>query len=109
MYKNRREKLATMLPDNALLFVVSGKEVHSVGDEMYPFAVDRNFFYYTGIDRPNMIYILSKVDGKATDHLVIERFDEMMAKWVGAKMPFAGCRAWQQACNAETRYLRNNI
>ncbi len=86
MYKNRREKLAAMLPDNALLFVLSGKEVYSVGDEMYPFAVDRNFFYYTGIDRPNMMYVLSKVNGTATDHLVIERFDEMMAKWVGGKM-----------------------
>ena len=48
MYKNRREKLAAMLPDNAILFVLSGKEVYSVGDEMYPFAVDRNFFYLTG-------------------------------------------------------------
>ena len=66
--------------------LICGKEVYSVGDEMYPFAVDRNFYYYTGIDRPNMIYMLSKVDGKATDHLVIERFDEMMAKWVGGKM-----------------------
>ena len=30
MYKNRREKLAAMLPDNAILFVLSGKEVYSV-------------------------------------------------------------------------------
>ena len=86
MFKSRREKLAAMLPDNALLFVLSGKEVYSIGDEMYPFAVDRNFYYLTGIDRPNMTYVLSKVDGKVTDSLVIERFDEMMAKWVGGKM-----------------------
>ena len=86
MYKNRREQLAAMLPENALLFVLSGKEVYSVGDEMFPFAVDRNFFYLTGIDRPNMMYMLAKIDGNATDYLVIERFDEMMAKWVGGKM-----------------------
>ena len=86
MYQSRREKLAAMLPENAILFVLSGKNVYSVGDEMYPFAVDRNFFYLTGIDRSDMVYILVKKDGEAKDMLVIERFDEMMAKWVGAKM-----------------------
>ncbi len=86
MYKSRREKLAAMLPENAILFILSGKEVYSVGDEMFPFAVDRNFYYLTGIDRPNMMYILVKKDGEAKDTLVIERFDEMMAKWVGGKM-----------------------
>ncbi|MBQ8803595.1 MAG: aminopeptidase P N-terminal domain-containing protein [Tyzzerella sp.] len=86
MYKARREKLAAMLPENAMLFVLSGKNVHSVGDEMYPFAVDRNFYYLTGIDRSDMMYMLVKKDGEVQDMLVIERFDEMMAKWVGAKM-----------------------
>ncbi len=86
MYKARREKLAAKLPENAILFVLSGKNVYSVGDEMYPFAIDRNFFYLTGIDRSDMMYILVKKDGEAKDTLVIERFDEMMAKWVGAKM-----------------------
>lgn len=86
MYKSRREKLAAMLPENAILFILSGKKVYSVGDEMFPFVVDRNFYYLTGIDRPNMTYILVKKDGEANDTLVIERFDEMMAKWVGGKM-----------------------
>lgn len=86
MYKSRREKLAAMLPDNAILFILSGKNAYSVGDEMYPFVIDRNFFYLTGIDRSDMMYMLVKKDGIAKDMLVIERFDEMMAKWVGAKM-----------------------
>lgn len=53
---------------------------------MYPFTVDRNFYYLTGIDRSDMVYILVKKDGEAKDTLVIDRFDEMMAKWVGGKM-----------------------
>ena len=86
MYKSRRDKLAAMLPDNAIAFVLSGKNVYSVGDEMYPFAIDRNFFYLTGIERSDMMYILVKKDGEAKEMLVIERFDEAMAKWVGPKM-----------------------
>ena len=75
MFKTRREKLAAMLPDNALAFVFSGKNVYSVGDEMYPFAIDRNFFYLTGIDRSDMVYILVKTKGVAKDMLAIEPFD----------------------------------
>ena len=86
MYKARREKLAAMLPENAIAFILSGKNVYSVGDEMYPFAIDRNFYYLTGIERSDMVYILVKKDGEAKDMLVIERFDELMAKWVGGKM-----------------------
>ena len=78
MYQTRRTKLANMLPENAILFVLSGKAMYSVGDEMYPFSVNRSFYYLTGLDRDNMMYILVKQNGRATDMLVIERFDEMM-------------------------------
>ena len=86
MYQTRRTKLANMLPENAILFVLSGKAMYSVGDEMYPFSVNRSFYYLTGLDRENMMYMLVKKDGVAQDMLVIERNDEMMAKWVGAKV-----------------------
>lgn len=86
MYQNRRNKLAELLPENAILFVLSGKAMYSIGDEMYPFSVDRNFYYLTGLDRENMMYMLVKKDGVAKDMLVIERYDEMMAKWVGGKV-----------------------
>ena len=86
MYQKRREKLAAMLPENALLFILSGHAVYSVGDEQYPFSVNRSFYYLTGLDRENMIYVLIKKDGKPSDALIIERYDEMMAKWVGGKI-----------------------
>lgn len=86
MYQSRRERLAEKLPKNAILFVLSGKNIYSIGDEMYPFAVDRNFYYLTGIERSDMIYIMVKRNGVAKDMLAIERFDELMAKWVGGKM-----------------------
>lgn len=86
MYQKRRDKLAAMLPENALLFVLSGHAVYSVGDEQYPFSVNRSFYYLTGLDRENMMYVLIKKDGKANDALIIERYDEMMAKWVGGKV-----------------------
>lgn len=86
MYKTRREKLANMLPENAILFLFSGTAPWKVGDEQYAFSVNRSFYYFTGLDKQNMIYILTKKNNVATHQLVIERYDEMMAKWVGGKL-----------------------
>ena len=56
-------------------------------DEAYPFSVDRNFYYLTGIERENMILVLKKSHtGQYSEALYIEPYDEVLAKWVGARM-----------------------
>lgn len=56
-------------------------------DAAYPFAVDRNFFYLTGIERENMILLLQKnAAGEYSETLFIEPYDEVLAKWVGGRM-----------------------
>lgn len=82
----RRNKLAEMLPDNCIALLFSGVTAWGVGDEQNPFSVNRNFYYFTGIDREHMIFICVKKDGNASYSLAIDPFDERMAKWVGGKM-----------------------
>jgi Xaa-Pro aminopeptidase len=56
-------------------------------DAAYPFEVDRNFFYLTGIQRENMILVLKKDhEGHCSEALYIEPYDEVLAKWVGGRM-----------------------
>ena len=56
-------------------------------DEAYPFSVDRNFFYLTGIERENMILVMRKnYLGEYSETLFIEPYDEVLAKWVGGRM-----------------------
>ena len=56
-------------------------------DASYPFFVDRNFYYLTGIDRENMILVLRKsASGDVSETLYIEPYDEVLAKWVGGRM-----------------------
>jgi Xaa-Pro aminopeptidase len=56
-------------------------------DQPYPFCVDRNFYYLTGIERENMILVMRKTPtGDYTEALYIEPYDELLAKWVGARM-----------------------
>lgn len=86
MVKERRKKLAALLPDNSITLCFSGKAPYKVGDEKYEFSVDRNFFYFTGLDKENMVMALVKAKGLVSEYLFIERYDEELAKWIGGRL-----------------------
>ena len=65
--------------------VCSGKAPYKVGDEKYDFSVDRSFYYLTGLDKENMVLAIIKVEGRVSEYLFIERYDEELAKWVGGR------------------------
>ena len=85
--KLRRKKLIEDKNGPCMICIFSGRAPMRSLDEAYPFAVDRNFYYLTGIDRENMILVLRKTySGAIIETLYIEPFDEVLAKWVGARM-----------------------
>ena len=87
LYARRTEALLADKEAPCMLCIFSGKAPMRSGDEAYPFSVDRNFYYLTGIDRENMILALSKgADGRVSRILFIEPYDEFLAKWVGGRM-----------------------
>ena len=55
-------------------------------DEGYPFTVDKNFYYLTGLDREEMILQITKHNGTVNSTLYIQPYDPVMAKWVGGRM-----------------------
>lgn len=85
--KEKREKLMEGMPGLSAVVIFSGKAPMRSADEAYEFSVDRNFFYFTGIDRENMILVMKKdAAGKVTEELFLEPYDEVQAKWVGGRM-----------------------
>lgn len=86
MYKERREKVFDFLPMNSIAMFLSGNAPYQVGDEKYPFDVNRSFYYLTGIDRENLVLMLIKTKNNNQTILFIEPFDPVMAKWVGGKI-----------------------
>lgn len=85
--KLRRERLMAGKPAPCMVCFFSGSAPMKSLDEAYPFAVDRNFFYLTGIERENMILVLRKTfSGDVLETLYIEPYDEVQAKWVGGRM-----------------------
>jgi len=86
-YILRRQKLMENKQGPCMACVFSGVAPMRSQDEAYPFSVNRNFYYLTGIDRENMILVLRKsLSGEVSESLYIEPYDELMAKWVGPRM-----------------------
>ena len=87
IYVARRKQLLENKNENTAVVIFSGAAPMKSQDEAYPFAVDRNFFYLTGIERENMILVMRKnYLGQYSETLFIEPFDEVLAKWVGGRM-----------------------
>ena len=82
-FKNNRNKLFSVIKDNSVVVLFSGNAPKKSLDEQYSFAVNKNFYYETGINENNDIVILSKIKGQCNSTLFISRFDETKAKWVG--------------------------
>lgn len=87
IYRGRRNQLMEKIKGPAMVLFFSGKAPMRSLDEAYPFSVDRNFYYLTGIERENMILVMKKnYDGTVSEELYMEPYDEVLAKWVGARM-----------------------
>ena len=87
IYVDRRKQLMGDKTAPCMIVIFSGNAPMKSLDAEYPFYVDRNFFYLTGIERENMILVLKKsASGEYSENLFIEPFDEVLAKWVGGRM-----------------------
>lgn len=86
-YIDRRKQLIEGKNGPCMVVIFSGSAPMKSLDAEYPFYVDRNFYYLTGIERENMILLMRKsASGEYTEHLFIEPFDDVLAKWVGGRM-----------------------
>lgn len=82
-FVHNREKLAKNLPDQSLIVLFAGKAPQKSADEQYPFTINRNFYYLTGIDEQSVVLVLKKSNDKLEERLFIEKPDPVMEKWVG--------------------------
>jgi len=86
-YSIRRQKLMEGKEAPCMVCIFSGAAPMRSMDEAYPFSVNRNFYYLTGIEKENMILTLRKTySGDVVETLYIEPYDELLAKWVGPRM-----------------------
>ncbi len=85
-FADNRKKLSKILNKGEMAVLFSGKAPKKLGDESYPFTPLRNFYYMTGLDRQDMVYIMYMSEDSPRDIVLIEPYDEKKAKWTGAAM-----------------------
>ena len=82
----RRKRIFNVLDDNSILVLHSGFAPFKSADSSYNFNVNHNFYYLAGIDQEDVTLVIGKANGKYYEKLFIEEYDELKAKWVGAKL-----------------------
>jgi Xaa-Pro aminopeptidase len=88
-FASRRQRLLNMMDPASILIVFSGVAKVSSADEEYPFEVNRNFFYLTGIDQEDSALILINSDGETKEFLFVSPYDERKEKWYGRRLTLA--------------------
>lgn len=82
-YQNRRKKLFEKLKNNSIAILHSGYHQFRTADSEYPFVVNNNFYYLTGIDQADVTLVIGKFNEDYKEWLFLDEIDEVMAKWVG--------------------------
>lgn len=85
-YQNRRASLLSKMQDGSMAILFSGVAKTSSADEFFPFEVNRNFYYLTGIDQEDSILVLIKAEGEEREYLLVSPFDPVKEKWYGKKL-----------------------
>ncbi len=88
-YQRRRRDLARKIKEDSLIVLFSGVEKKKSADENYPFEVNKNFYYLTGIDQSDSVIIISVNGGIYREYLFVAPYDEKKEKWTGKLLTFA--------------------
>lgn len=110
MYKGRRKKVFKSLEDNSMLLLYSGVAPKRTADQLYPYEVNRNFYYLTGIDQADSYLLMLKGNKKEEAILFLEPSNPLKAKWDGPTLSFEGSKELSQVDNVlNNDQVRNYI
>jgi Xaa-Pro aminopeptidase len=85
-YITRRDKVFQHIMEQSIVILYSGGLIKSSADATFPFVVNKNFFYLTGIEQENSILVLLKTPTTVKTYLFIDEIDETKTRWVGKKL-----------------------
>jgi len=92
-YIKNRQNYIKLLKNNSITVLFSGASVYKTCDQDFPFEVNKNFYYLTGINQDQVTLMLVKSGDVINEYLFIEKYDELMSKWVGDKLTKAEANA----------------
>ena len=63
-YIKSRERVAKLLPNGSAMILFAGKDIRESEDQSYEFCINRNFYYLTGVNEQNDIFVMIKDENK---------------------------------------------
>lgn len=78
-FKRNRERLRTLFSGTAPIIITANGLLQSTADSTFPFRQDRNFWYLTGIDEPDVVLVMDK----DTEYLIIPKKRKALAMFDG--------------------------
>jgi len=83
-FSNRRMELLKQMEPNSFALLFSGSEIYSSNDTLYPFEINRDFYYFTGISKPGIFLLLHRPSPESgTAILFTPRVNDEKEKWTG--------------------------
>ena len=86
VYIERRRKIHSLMPTYSILVMFSGTAPQKSADEAYLYTVQKNFYYLTGLDREQFVYLAVKKADQVEEMVFIKRPDPTKEKWTGFRM-----------------------
>jgi len=83
IYAHRREKVSEYIEVGSIVVLFAGDLIKRSADASYPFSVNRNFHYLTGLDEDSLILVLANTNQGKREWLFIKDFNPTTEKWVG--------------------------
>lgn len=88
-FKERRSRLLSLMDYESVLILYSGVSKIKSADETYPFEVNKNFYYLSGIEQEDSALVLVNSEGEQKEFLFVSPYDERKEKWYGKRLTTA--------------------
>lgn len=85
-YSERRRRLGEYLSEGDALVLQAGVSLKDNADAQFEFSVNKNFFYFTGIEQEASVLLIQKINGTLVERLFIDEADYDIEKWIGYKI-----------------------
>lgn len=82
----RRERFIATLPNGSVALLFSGLKKNISEDLDYPFIVNKNFYYLTGLNEDNCIYMLVKGETNYKEFFFTEERSKEREMWIGPRL-----------------------
>ena len=77
IYKNRRDKLGALLPENSVLLLPGADLQYRNADSAFPFRQESSFYYFSGFCEPSSLVAIVNSDTVSYTHLTLPTNDQV--------------------------------